>query len=344
MADSIAKLAVVITGDASPLAQATNRASNIVRGFGNEFTTFGQKSGQGLNLATQSAYKLSTALSAARGNLGAAFTVGGPALLAITAMTAGVLKLAAAGDTLMQKLGADKLDTWAGQWERVNEQIGIMGTTFTTIAAEASSGLADMLAGINESLFPDSVAYTNALKARQDAAKKAVEHGKKQEEANKRQIAINKKAAEEQQRERDAMLDMANARRDRADQIRESVMSPAKEMQRTFHELRSMFDDGLIDEETAMRAGMKAREAFDNASGSRSKEAQARTGAAAAERFTMAGFSAAQSGQRQIEQQLRVQQQQLKAEQEQVKRQQETNDLLRKMKPGGVTLVRSGIS
>ncbi len=40
--------------------------------------------------------------------------------------------------SLLEKIGADKLERWAGQWERVNEQLGIMGQRFTAIAREAS--------------------------------------------------------------------------------------------------------------------------------------------------------------------------------------------------------------
>lgn len=329
MADSIAKLAVVITGDAGPLAQATNRASNIVRGFGNDFTHVGQKA-RSLDVATQSTVKLSTALSAARGNLGAAFTVGGPALLAITAMTAGVLKLASAGDTLLQKIGADKLETWAGQWERVNEQLGIMGMRFTLIAREASSDFADMLSGVNQALFPDAVAHVNAIKAREAAEKKMADDKERAAEAAKKQAQANKEAAEAQQKERDALLEMKFAQRDRADQIRDSVATPAEELRKTFVELRSLLASGFLDEESAMRAAKAAQMKFD---ADKPRKDFRSEGVAAADKFSMAGFSAVQGGLREIDRLERVQKESLKEEQRQTGIQKEIRDILHGQQP-----------
>lgn len=391
--DSISKLAVVLTGDGSPLSAAlqkslndadkwalgmariskqaatswTNGMANIrmgdMAGPGgpmeafdpsrlnripeaaklweqgfisplSQINTAAKRAGESFGGLHAAAFKMNTVMSALRGNLGAAFSVGGPALLGIAAMSAAVYKLAAAGDTLMQKLGADKLDTWAGQWERVNEQLGIMGTTFTTIAAEASGGLADALAAVNEAMFPDSVAYTEALKARQAANKKAIEDGKRIEEQNKRQLELNRKAAEEQQRERDAMLDRQNSLRDRGEAIRDSVMSPGEEMRRTFQELRQLLAGGFIDEETAMRAGMKARKAFDEAGGKKTAE-ESRAGVGAADRFSMAGFSAVQQGLRD----LAAKDQTAKDQLEELKRQTKVEEEIAKILSGQTPIV-----
>lgn len=363
MADSIAKLAVVLTGDAAPLSAALqkslqdvdrwalgmarasmqaqaawnagmanirmtnlagaggpmeafdparlNRIPDSVKSFTTAFVnpltqinTAAGKAARSLDgLATQ-VFKLNTLMSAFRGNFGAAFVVGGPAALGIAAITGGVFKLAAAGDQLLQKLGEDKLKTWAGQWERVNEQLGVMGLRFTMIARDASEGLANSLERINASLFPDSVAYIAALKQRKEAEKQILELRKQQEEKNKKQLQLNKEAAEAQQRERDALLDLSNAQRDRADQIRESVQTPAEQLKATFQELRSLLASGFLDEESAVRAAKAAQDRFNPRPNP--ADIQARPGVAATSRFTMAGFSAVQSGLREIDRRAEV--------------------------------------
>lgn len=318
MADSIARLAVVITGDASPLARTMDHASASI------------------TKTERSTIKLSSALSALRGNWSAAFGVGGAGALAITAMAAGVFKLAAAGDHLMQKIGADKLETWAGQWERVNEQLGVMGLRFSTITAEASSMLADTLGGINEALFPDAVAQVNAIKEREAREKSITEQKKKQEEANKKQAQANKEAAEAQQRERDALLDMANAQRDRADSIREAVRSPLEEMKAAFAELRGLLNQGFLDEETAVRAGEKAAQRFRDAMAAPEKAMHTSHGVAAADRFSVAGFSAIQGGLREIERLDRVAKDQLAEQKRQTKVQEEIAKAMANLGPGVV--------
>lgn len=305
MAESIAKLAVIITGDAAPLARAMGQASAAI------------------TKTERSTIKLSSALSALRGNWSAAFGVGGGGALAITAMAAGVFKLAAAGDHLMQKIGADKLETWAGQWERVNEQLGVMGLRFSTIAAESSSALADTLGGINEALFPDAVALVNAIKEREAREKSITEQKKKQEEANKKQAQANKEAAEAQQRERDALLDMANAQRDRGDAIREAVRTPLEEMKATFAELRALLSQGFLDEQTAIRAGEAAAKRFKDAIAAPERAMHTSHGVAAADRFSVAGFSAVQSGLRDLDRLEKVQKDQLAEQKRQTKVQEE---------------------
>jgi hypothetical protein len=332
MADSIAKLAVIITGDAGPLAAALQKAQANVSSWGRGMATMAAQNDKwlaglqrmheqtqsqanpfaALNLSAKSAgssidrlhaatFKMNTLMSAMRGNVGAAFAVGGPAALGIAAMTLGVFKLANAGDHLLQKIGADKLETWAGQWERVNEQLGIMGLRFTTIAREASGALADTLAGINQALFPDAVAQVNAIKAREAAEKQMALDKEKAAKAAKEQAQANKEAAEAQQKERDALLDMANAQRDRGDAIKESMMTPVEQLRAAFIELRGLLSGGFIDDETAMRAGEAAAARFKEAMGGQAATAQDRPGVAAANRFTMAGFSAVQSGLRELD-------------------------------------------
>lgn len=360
MADSISKLSVVITGDASPLQAAMARASAHVDSWSRGMATmavqndkwlaglekmnaassaqanpfeamrFGASGAAGsVDRLNAASVKLSTTISALKGNWGAAFAVGGPALLGIAASALALRRMANAGDELLQTIGADKLETWSGQWARLNEQLGVTGMKFTLIAREATSDLADSLSAINQAMFPDAVAYVNSIKAREAAEKKMAEDKEKAANAAEKQAKANKEAAEQQQRERDAMLDMANAQRDRADQIRDSVMTPAEEMERTFRELRSMFGAGLIDEETAMRAGLKARKAFDEGSGARANDAQARPGVAAADKFTMAGFSAVQSGLREMDRLERVQKDQLKEEQNQTVVMKEVRDAIK---------------
>lgn len=342
MSDSISKLAVIITGDTAPLSSAMQKAMRDVDIFAamtaqraregadawnaglarmkeaaeaakNPFEQLNlgaRKMAGGFDSATASGVKLSTMLGAFRGNLNAAFLVGGPAALGIAAMVLGVKKLADAGDDLLVRLGEDKLNTWAGQWERLNEQLGIAGMNFAAIAAEATAGLAETLASINEALFPESVAHADALKARQAAEKQIEESKKKQNDENEKQLRLNKEAAEAQERERDALLEFKQRFIDRGDDIRKSVLTPAEKLRETFLELRQLLSGGFIDEATAERAGQAAVDAIHKAKDEISRPDQ---GVGAVNRFTTAGFSAVQSGKRELERISELQRQEVEA-------------------------------
>src|SRR5262245_49748599 len=134
MADSIAKLSVIIVGDASPLEATLGRVQSDLERFGVGFSAMSKlsaktwdafinkvktslptpaanpfeqltlgahRAARGMDEASRSSARFSTVLGAMRGNLNAAFMIGGPAALGIAAMVLSVKKLADAGDALM---------------------------------------------------------------------------------------------------------------------------------------------------------------------------------------------------------------------------------------------------
>jgi hypothetical protein len=364
VADSIAKLAVVITGDAGPLATALAKASANVDSWSRGMATMAVQNDKWLaglekmrpgsagnanpfeamrlgasgasgsiDRLNTASVKLSTTLSALRGNWGAAFSVGGPALLGITATILAVRKLATAGDDLLEKIGADELETWSGQWGRLNEQLGVTGLRFTEIAREATGDLADAMAGINQALFPDSVAHIEAIKAREFTEKRIKEQKEAAAKAAEKQAKANKEAAEAQQRERDAMLDIANARRDRAQSITDSLRTPSEELIAKFRELRELFAGGVIDQELFGQSGERMiDEAMDRIKRTKTHERKTE-GIAAAERFTSSGASAVEASKREIERLAKISQQELEESKKAAMQRRELIDLFKKFQP-----------
>lgn len=372
-ADSIAKLAVIITGDASPLTAEMGRASRAVDSWSAGMQRM-QRSGMGMekidplaNLsggriqvgemdiamrrsAASAAFldrsfrNLNTAALKGRAGIEGLIQIvrllppqAQAAIAGMAALAYATYKLAEAGDNLHRRIGFREIDTWAGQWAKAKKEIaetaGILGSPLALAAGEASTAMASMLKVLNEAIMPQwmkdmeakTLALAEATKKKAAADKLAADNAKKHAEAMK-------EAAQAAEKERDERAEFIRGEASRAESIKDSVRTPGEELFRTFHELRSMFGAGFIDEKTAMRAGIKAREAFDQASGPR-REAQARAGVGAVDKNTMAGFSAVQGGLREIERLEKVQKDQLKEEQNQTAVQKEIRDILHGQTP-----------
>lgn len=341
-ADSISKLAVIITGDASPLAAALEKASAITDRWARGMATMkaqNDKWNQGMEVmrqqtlaaanpfaaletrargaakqidaTTRSQLTLNRALSAMRGNMSAGLQMGGlggGSLAAMGAMVFSVRSLARAADDLHQRLDVPKLQTWTGQWERLT---GVLGTPFALAARDAT----EHLANLSEVLLPDSAEFVKGL----EAAKAAAEARKVAEEKAKeaQRIATEKakeradaaeRAARAAERERDAMSDWMRDQQGSAERFMEMVRSPLEEAQRTAIEIKSLFHAGFLTQDFASRAIQRA---VDQARGDR-PSAGPTPGVGAAEPFrTSAGHTAMLAADRNLAHQRKLQEQQL---------------------------------
>jgi gas vesicle protein len=291
--DSISKLSVLITGDESPLAASTRRAEGLVGGMARR-----------MDAASASTVKLSTAMAAMRGNIPAIFQASGLSgasvgpVAAMVAMVAGMYKLGAASDALNVSLQRNELDTWTGQWKRLKNELAITnsltaGGTFNSFFRDASKDIADYVRSWNEWLNPQKTAEIAARakwlaeteQRERGAAAAAKLHAKAQ--ADKAQAL--KDAAQAAEAERSARGDTLR----RAEEIRAMVRTPAEEFQRSVNELRAFFVMGFIDQVTMDRAMKMAQERANDASRPRDRAMnQAQQSVAAAERYSMAGYSA----------------------------------------------------
>jgi hypothetical protein len=291
--DSISKLSVLITGDESPLAASTRRAEGLVGGMARR-----------MDAASASTVKLSTAMAAMRGNIPAIFQASGLSgasagpVAAMVAMVAGMYKLGAASDALNVSLQRNELDTWTGQWKRLKNELAITnsltaGGTFNSFFRDASKDIADYVRSWNEWLNPQKTAEIAARakwlaeteQRERGAAAAAKLHAKAQ--ADKAQAL--KDAAQAAEAERSARGDTIR----RAEEIRAMVRTPAEEFQRTVNELRSCLGFGLIYPPPMDRAMKMAQERANDASRPRDRAMnQAQQSVAAAERYSMAGYSA----------------------------------------------------
>lgn len=333
MADSIAKLAVIITGDAAPLGRATQQGAQFVRQF--EAQTTG-------SLATvgNSAKSMNAAFAVAGGNLGrltALASLGWVGVLAIGAAAAGKLafNLAAASDALEVAAGANALDTWAGQFDRVQAAALSIAQTLGRPISEAltaeTRGLADLLERIANDIMPEYIRREQELAALAEKRKKLeAEAAKERKEAAER--------AERAFREAEERAKSAAAR------ITASLRTPAEIFADTIAELNQLFRAGLLNVDTLNRGLDKAR--ADLLEAGKMIEAKSLRPAAAitaAERFTASGQSAIEAARRNAEAQLEVERAQLAAAKRREELIKETNRLLRG-KGTGPTLAIAGLN
>lgn len=157
-ADSIAQLAVIIRGDASDFEGTMNRAALSLRRWSADSEDLNAK-----------AFKMSQALSAARGNLGALVSIaqqGGLATgIVAAAAAAGVLafRLAKVSDAQRVAAAGGKAgpDSWAGQWERAAKAAGsiaaTLGRPIADIMARETKQIADILTLIADRILPDEL-------------------------------------------------------------------------------------------------------------------------------------------------------------------------------------------
>jgi len=314
--DSIAKLSVLITGDESPLARSMVRAEQAITG-----------SSQRMH---RSGVQLSTVFSAMRGNVPALFKTAGTSAVGVLALATATYKLAAAGDRLNEAMGAGKLDTWAGQWDRLSASVsnaaGIIGGPLTTAFRDATADFATWTEQFNNWAAPEKMAavkrHLEDVVYLEGQAARQAQHAVLVKEAWARANKLSRDLLAAQARERDEMSDFQHKNFSRADAIRDMVRTPAEELNRFAIELRSLFASGFIDQETMNRAlemaEQKARDAVESKQGAAAKSQQ---GVAAVERFTTAGFTAvqqAQSNMRVQEEHKRVAQQGVRLQQEEV--------------------------
>ena len=295
--DSISKLSVLITGDETPLAQSTRRAEAAVSAMSSRMDT-----------GAASTFKLSQAMSALKGNIPALFQLSGLSgssagpVAALVAMTAATYKMAAASDALDVSLQRSELATWTGQWKRLKSEIATTnaltaGGTFSEFFRDASGDMADYVRSWNEWLNPAKTAEM-AARAKWIAETEQRERGmaeaaKANAKAQRDKEDAARKAADAFQRELDIRSSVQKASLDRAEEIRAMVRTPAEEFKRTVGELRAFFASGFIDQETMDRAMQMAQERMQEASRSKQRTShEAMQSIAAAERYTMAGYSA----------------------------------------------------
>jgi hypothetical protein len=316
---TIAKLAVVVTTDTGPLGSGMQRASQIVTSS----TTRMEGGFGGLADRLKNMKDVAGASTGSIRDMAGVLRAGPWALAAagIAAVGVAAYKAGQAADTMAQRavkiadeyeaafkelngkeidVGFNKEDTWTGQWDRLKEQVlqffAIIGenTGIMDALVSATKFLADMFEKINNFM------RTDEQKARDSKLKRlqleTVEM-KKQTEFKKKleaeQEAASKKAAAERERAWEAMKRTAES-------ISQSLRRPDEVFKDTVTELKTLFQSGLLSDDIFSRGIKKAQQDLDSAmdrmNGMKGATDQR---VAAVERYTMAGFSAAQRNQEQ---------------------------------------------
>lgn len=309
--NTIAKLAVVVTTDTGPMAQGFRRGSDIIK------KSAGDMDGK-FNRTAESLKFLKDAAGASTGSVrdmvGVLRSGAGPlgiAAVGVAALGVGMLKTAQAADALAMRsvksadeieaaykkatgreidIGFNKIDTWTGQWERLKEAViqfgGALGNRIGTVDAyrRATEYLADSLARLAERFKTDD---QRRDEKNLETSRKGLELQIKQHE---RILELGKKQndqALEAIRERGRLMEEA-ARK--AASVIESVKTPAEQFDDKIAELIKLSSEGLLSDDFFERAFRAAQEEF-------KKKTKTKTDTepsiGAVERFTAAGFSAA---------------------------------------------------
>jgi hypothetical protein len=156
---SIAKLAVILTADTSQLTANMGRAQGIVRTFNTNIGSTGSLAKAGFKQASDAAALLSGNLGRIGQVAGGLGSTGGP--LALVALAAGAisLKLAAISDAQRVAAGGSTLNTWAGQWDRVQKSASsiavTLGRPIADVMARETGQIANILEGISQSIMPE---------------------------------------------------------------------------------------------------------------------------------------------------------------------------------------------
>lgn len=370
MADSIAKLAVIITGDASPLTAALAKAQadtqafasgikdpfqrglSVMKAQGSEswITGLERLKAQGANplealrldaskftaeaeRSAGAAFKMSMALQAARGNVGAISNLiqsgGMTGGLVAAGVAAGILafKLAAISDAQKVASGANPLDTWAGQWDRVQEnaeKIGVtLGRPISNVLTRESRDLANILGMISDMIMPETLRQEReliALRAKQAEQAKA--------DAARREAAA-KKAAEEARLLGEELERQGREMESRADALARSLRTPREEMVGAIAEAAELMEKGFLSAQNFERAAEAAKEKFREANKIRERaQSRADSPVAATDRFTMAGFSAVQQAFRDMKAQEEIEKEQTEELKKQTEIEQEIAKIL----------------
>jgi hypothetical protein len=330
VANTIAKLAVIITGDASPLQRSLDKAAMSANNFA-------RSSIDGLEQKFKQFNQVLNALSG--GNLmGAVVNLGklaGPIGIAATAAGALAFKLGAISDAQRVAAGANPADTWAGQFDRVETQVGriaaILGRPIADVLAHETKQVADTLEMIVRNIMPE---WVRQEEARIAAAKRAGEEAKKEAAEKKKAAQEAEKAAQKARELADYEKQKGMEQLGRARAIADSLRTPREELVATLGELSVLLNAGALSVEMYQRGIAKAREEFEDATRvKRDFERTSTQGVGAAERFTAAGFSAVQAGQRELKAIADHAKKQLEAQREQARLHKETNELIRTFEP-----------
>jgi hypothetical protein len=313
-ANSIAKLAVIITGDAGPLNQSMGQASNTVRNFGNH----AEHSGGGLASLVHGMKEAMSGAHASEGSfkgithaLLALATPQGAALIAAGAFVLlGVKALEAADQAAEarnkireeydkafealhgQKSGVQMEDTISGSWKEAKEAVADFFATFAenTGLVEATISL---FKGLAESVksWADYM-KTDVQKAREREVAAMKKHTEQLKEAKKQQEENQKKAEEAEK----AIQRQLEETRKHAERLTASLRMPDEIYRDTIIELKDLAAQGFITGETLSRGMKKAQDDLEKALGLAKEGGDlANKPIAAAERQTMAGYSAVQA-------------------------------------------------
>jgi hypothetical protein len=279
------------------------------------------------------------------GAVGNLAKLAGPIGIAATAAGLLATKFAAVSDAQRVAAGANPADTWAGQFDRVETQVGriaaILGRPIADVLAHETKQVADTLEMIVRNIMPDWVRQEEAAIA---LAKRKNELAKQAAEAKKAEA----KAAEEALQKARELAAFEHSRGmeqlGRARAIADSLLTPREELMATLGELSILLNAGALSVETYERGIHRAKEEFLEATrlkdkftspGSRSSSVPA------AERFTQAGLSAQRGGERELERIAEGQRMALEEAKRQTALQEEANRIAKETVP--VVLRRSSL-
>jgi hypothetical protein len=340
VANTIAKLAVIITGDASPLQKSLDKAASMAKQFADRDLDAIEKKWNQLRQVFNS---LSSGnLIGAVGNLA---KLAGPIGIAATAAGLLATKFAAVSDAQRVAAGANPADTWAGQFDRVETQVGriaaILGRPVADILAHETKQVADTLELIVRNIMPDWVRQEEAAIA---LAKRKNELAKQAAEAKKAEA----KAAEEALQKARELAAFEHSRGmeqlGRARAIADSLRTPREELMATLGELSILLNAGALSVETYERGIQRAKEEFMEATRLKDKftpPGNRSSSVPAAERFTQAGLSAQRGGERELERIAEGQRMALEEAKRQTALQEEANRIAKETVP--VVLRRSSL-
>lgn len=351
MSDSIARLSVLITGDASPLGQATRQGAGYVKQFERE-------SGGSLMAVGQAARSTSAAFSVAGGNLGkltslaaglnpvhvglllvAAAAVKITSSLAQAADEADVsaTKIADAYEAAYEKLhgkkidvGFNKEDSWTGQHERMMQEFGRLQSVLGGPLADGMERISRSFAEVFKMMADDLMSDEQKAQEKKLALlQKQTEELKKQAEAKEKAAKAAQEAAEKEARE---LARVRKEMQDRADAIARSVRTPREELVASLAELSQLFGAGMLTAEAYERAAQKAGREFAEASKLKDRmeprESSVSPLVGAATRWTTEGFTALQEARQAGARQAEIARQQLEAEREAARLLEEIRDEL----------------
>jgi hypothetical protein len=329
VANSIAKLAILLTADASGLGSGMSRAQQVVKGF-------------------------NTNISASAGGTGKFFGMFGKATV-VTAATAVLASFARHGvraGMAMEEMEAKTVRAWQesraalGQFDgafastanTLTGRLAKLGASFNAFSAAATAPLQRLSknsATIFSKMFDDmavalggesGTAFTERMKKMEDETTAAKEHAKKLEDTFKKLAAEHEK--------------WVNSMRSQAESVTESVRTPMEALADRYNQLRELVNKGFITVETFTRATKKELGDMLDAE-RRLMESKSRPAASvgAAERFTTSGRSELRQAVEEAKRQAALALEEVRISREILRIEKEALDLAKERKP--VTLIKS---